>query len=383
MAQQLTDTLCRAAKPPIAGRLEIADVRSVGLSFRITPAGVRSWCYRFRDPDSGKTSRATLGGYPAVTLADAREKAEAMRRLVALGVNPVEQKRKDRSTAATRTFGALAARYMTEHAERHKRPRSVDMDRRNLKNHVLPKWQDRNYARLSRADVIELLEGMIASGLVTAVNRVHALVSKIFSFAIDAGLLAANPCTRLKKRGVERVGRRILSDGEVCLFWHTILSPPVAPGTGYALRLALLTGCRASEVAEAPRDELQRIREEGVSSWILPAARVKNKREHLLPLPKLAAETVRSALDLGGDSRFLFPSPRRRGEKPITGHALYVAMERLSRFIDMRRLSRRLAKLDDDPAMESWSADPPTPHDLRRTVETRLSEMGVSKGHLE
>lgn len=369
MAQQLTDALCRAVKAPGSGRTEIADVRCIGLSFRVTAAGARSWSFRFRDPDTGKTMRATIGPYPAVSLADARAKAEVHRKEVAAGINPVEQRRRHRSTALTRTFGALAARYLLEHADRHKRPRSADMDRRNLNNHVLPKWRDWPFARITRADVIELLEGMIVSGRTTACNRVHALISKIFSFAIDADLLAANPCTRLKKRGVERVGRRVLSDGEIRLFWHSVILPPASPVTGYALRLALLTGCRASEAAEAARSEFHRIHERHGSTWLLPAARVKNKRAHMLPLPDFTAETVQAALDLAGESLFLFPSPREGGAQPITGHALGVAMSRLTKhFVDL-----------DDPAARTWCADPPTPHDLRRTFETRLSEIGIPK----
>src|SRR5436309_9113082 len=111
----LTATLIENAKPPSSGRLEIADLRCSGLSFRVTTNGARSWCFRFRDPQSGATSRATIGSYPGVTLASARQRAEEMRTHVAAGVNPVTQKRRDRETSGNRTFNALAERYMNEH----------------------------------------------------------------------------------------------------------------------------------------------------------------------------------------------------------------------------------------------------------------------------
>jgi Arm DNA-binding domain len=82
---------------------------------------VRSWSFRFRDPRSNRLSRATLGTYPDLSLAEARETAINMRRSVAKGTNPVEEKRRDREQAITRTFGTLADRYLREHARRFKK----------------------------------------------------------------------------------------------------------------------------------------------------------------------------------------------------------------------------------------------------------------------
>jgi len=208
MRQILTDTLCRT-KPPRAGRLEIADLRQAGLVLRITANDVRTFAFRFRHPHTRRTLRATIGGYPAVSLEGARKRAREMASEVAAGTNPIESKRAEREAAPTRTFGALAERYLREHASRHKRPRSAEEDRRNLSVHVLPRWSKRDFRTIRRADAIELIETIVSAGRHAAGNRVHALISKIFSFAIDAGLLEANPVARLRKRGIENVGRRV------------------------------------------------------------------------------------------------------------------------------------------------------------------------------
>ena len=131
MRQILTDALCRT-KPPRTGRLEIADLRQAGLVLRITSNGARSFAYRFRHPHTRKTLRATIGPYPAMTLEAARKRAKDMAAQVAEGTNPIEARNTEREAAPTRTFEALAARYLKEHAERHKRPRSAEEDRRNL-----------------------------------------------------------------------------------------------------------------------------------------------------------------------------------------------------------------------------------------------------------
>jgi hypothetical protein len=152
----------------------------------------RSWCFRFRDPRSGKTTRATIGGYPIVSLEQARERAGTLQRQVASGENPVESKRRERETASSKTFQALAERYLDEHARRHKR--SSDADDRNLRLHILPKWKSRRYDEIKRADVIELVEGLVTDEKPTLANRVQALISSIFGFAMDADLVAGNPC---------------------------------------------------------------------------------------------------------------------------------------------------------------------------------------------
>lgn len=364
MSKTLTDALIRSISSPANGRIELADAKATGLSLRITSNGCRSWCFRFRDPRSARTSRATLGEYPIVTLGEARTRAESMRRQVLAGENPIEQKRRERETAAYSTFQALANRYLEEHARRHKR--SANADERNLRLHVLPRWGKRRYDDIARRDVIELVEGLVAAGKPTLANRVQALVSMVFSFAMDADLVKGNPCARLRRRGVERIARRILSDDEIRLFWSGILQKPVSQRVGRALQLILLTGVRPGEAAGIARAELENISEKGRARWIIPPARSKNQRSHLVPLSEPARQTVFSALEtFKDDGRYLFPSPAVRNA-PITAHALAVAMMRFA-----NKLDPKLAR--------SWHADPPSPHDLRRTVATRLSELGIAK----
>jgi len=361
----LTDAFCRGQPAPASGRLEFADLRCAGLSFRITSAGSRTFCFRFRDPLTRATTRATIGTYPDVGLGDARTRADAMRVTVAAGTNPVER-RKGRAAASQRAFGVIAERFMTEHSRRKKR--SADGDDRNLNLHVLPKWKNRQIDDIRRADVIELVEGIVTAGKPVLANRVQSLISSIFSFALDADVLSANPCARLRKRGEETAGTRILSDPEIRLFWRRSLLPPVSRGVGLAMRLQLLTGTRPSEAAEIDLNELKALNVADDARWTIPGERTKNKLEFLVPLSPMAVAVVQGGLEIiDEDDVFLFPSPIKR-TAPIDGHALAVAM-------------RRMAESDKltGPGSKTWKADPPTPHDLRRTFATRLAELGVAK----
>jgi integrase len=367
MKKALTDTLLRSMKAPEKGRIEIADLRCHGLEFRITSKGAATWSFRFRDPKSGKPTRHTIGSYPAVSLAKARVQAAELRKLVASGTNPVTAKRQAQRDAGTKTFDVLADRYLDRHAKPHKR--SAGADERNLRLHVRPKWGSRRYDEITRRDVIDLIDRIVDAGKPTLANRVHSLVSKIYSFALDDDLVSAHPCTRLAKRGSERIGRRVLSDEEIRLFWSNIVNTPVSRGTGLALRKILLTGTRTVEVARIDRAELHHTTDPKQAAWIVPGVRTKNKRDHFVPLSALARQTVAEALKLATNDQFLFPSPRRkRKARPITAHALTVAMER---FADQLQ--------GNSDAIKTWRADPPTPHDLRRTFSTRLASLGISK----
>ena len=232
---------------------------------------------------------------------------------------------------------------------------------------MLPKWGNRDYRKIWRADAIDLIEGMVAAGTHTAANRVHALISKIFSFAVDADLLEANPVSRLKKRGKELTGKRILQDDEIALFWRKVVLSPVTRGVGLALRLSLLTAGRENEISGI---RLGDIRDLGGNepSLTIPGSRTKNKRDHFIPLSPLAVATIKQAIELIGDEEvYLFPSSRKKGAS-IDRHSLPVAMSRLCAAHDGKA-----------GAAKSLRDDPPSPHDLRRTASTRMAALGVPK----
>jgi integrase len=361
----LTDSFLRSAGAPAHGRAEFSDLRCPGLVLRITTNGIKSWSYRYRDKAAGRIARATIGQYPAIGLAAARARANAMRQEVAEGSNPADRKRRSHSSAGS--FGGLAARYLAEHARRHKR--SHEADERNLRKHVLPRWQHRPYASIKRADVIELVEGLVAEGKDTLANRVQALVSSIFSFAMDADLIEHNPCARLRKRGVENVGRRVLSDAEIKLLWSNAAEPPRARQLLLGLRLALLTGARVGEVTGLCRAELDGVADAARATWTIPGTRTKNGRDHRIPLSALARDVVLDLLGLIAPSdQYLFPTPSQRRRGPMKSTSMSRAM---------RYLGSRLQ--GDDDAIRTWRAEPPSPHDLRRTVGTRLAELRVPK----
>lgn len=364
--QPLTDQILKAAKSPKVGRVEITDARCAGLTFRVTNQDARTFSFRFRCPTSGRVQRYTIGDYPDLTLANARRKADELRGQVANGINPVEARKRDRETRASKSFGAVAGRYIEEHSKRHNAPSYAAENERNLNLHVLPIWKHRHIDTLRRSDAVELIEGLIAAGKPVLANRVHSLISTIFTFALDAGLTDKNPCARLRKRGTETAGTRVLTDDEIRLFWSRAPLPPSTRATGLALRLILLTGCRPGEIAGLRRSELESLLDDEKAAIHLPGSRTKNRRAHVVPLSALARATIRAVLELIPPEQDIVFASRSKHGGSLRPHSLTVAMARM-----VEKLS--------GPGADTWKATPPSPHDLRRTFRTRLSALGIPK----
>jgi len=363
MQARLTDVLVKQTRPPTTGRLEIFDTNCRGLALRISSNDVRSWSVRLFI--AGKIQRATLGKYPHISLMEARQRADQLRRRVEHGEDPIATKRQQKVESDRATFPYLAERYLKEHAFRHKRPESAKQDQRNIAKHLLPYWNKRQYPTITRADIVERIEAVAETHPILA-NRMCALVSKMFSFAIDVGLMTSSPALRLKKPGKERAKTRVLTDAEIRLFWTGIVEAPVSRPTGLALRLALLLGLRAGEIASLRRDELRDLGDIRRATIELPGERTKNGQPHLVPLSPLALQVLDEALGLSNND-FVF-SGTTEGEA-IESHSLTTAM---------RRFGEQLK--GDDPAAATWKRQPATPHDLRRSLATRLGSLGIDEG---
>ncbi|MGH7343158.1 MAG: tyrosine-type recombinase/integrase, partial [Candidatus Rokuibacteriota bacterium] len=163
------------------------DDRLAGFGVRITHRGTK--CYVVRYTHNGCRRRITLGRYPALKLADARDKAKEILYAVYRGEDPQGEKQ---ATKNALTFGELAAEYLERHAKVKKR-RWKD-DERKLNADILPRWKRRPAESITRRDVNELLDRIVERGAPIMANHVRALVSKIFNFGIGRDLVEANPC---------------------------------------------------------------------------------------------------------------------------------------------------------------------------------------------
>jgi integrase len=363
----LTDALLKTVQP--TDKLaELWDAKVSGLCLRITPRGVKTWCFRYRPADSISFKRLRLGHYPETGLAKARSLAEQHRVGVGAGGDPQgERREKKEADRKALTFGELADRYVEKYAKAHKT--SWQNDQLYLRAHVLPKWRNRKAAKITRGDAAELLDE-IATTAPTSANRTQSILSKLFNWAIESEIVPANPVAGMKKRAKETAKERTLSPDEIRILWQAIAAGKVSTDIAAALRLLLLTGQRPGEIAGLQIGELADVKDNSKARAEIPAARMKAKKPTIVPLAPMALGIVRSQLaSVTEKQQHVFPS-RFDDRGPIARHSL---SQGLARIIEGLKATDE----SDAPHIDRLKADPPTPHDFRRTLATGLGALGI------
>jgi len=250
-----------------------------GFGIRKTAAGVTSFVLDYRI--SGRQRRYTIGRHPELTVAAARVQAGELRQCVREGHDPMEDRIQRRLEP---TLSDLAEEYLKRHAIPNKRPSSVRDDLRMIKKVICPKLGKRRLSAIRKVDVESLHRSMKETPY--QANRVLALLSKLFSLAIDWNWAAENPT-----RGIGRypeVKREFWLTTEQNQRFSEALDSYPHRNAANALKILMLTGSRAGEVLKAQWNQFDL--ERGV--WTKPSLHTKQKRvEHLF-----LSEAVRQLL---------------------------------------------------------------------------------------
>jgi integrase len=340
--QNLTDRFVASVRS--STRVAYFDLKARGLALRVTPSGAKTWYFVYRA--GGRPRWLTLGSYPAVTLAAARTLALHKRHGIDVdGQDPIAEKRETQQASAAEehppvfTFADLAKLYETFAKGRKKSWRD---DVGKTTKYLIPRWGNLSLRDITRAHVHELLDSLVGQGMTVGVNRIQAVISRLFTIALDRSLVDAHPAARMIKRFQERPSDRVLTDVELRQLWAGLDANPGRASD--AVRLRLLLGQRGAEVIGMKWDEVDVVNK----TWDLPGARTKNSRHHVVPLPPTALALLkRIRKEVGEDEPRVFP-----GLTAWTD--------------DLRALSKI-----HNGAYE-WK-------DLRRTVSTRLASLGFSE----
>ena len=225
---RLTDSRVAAIKAPASGQDEHSDDLVTGLRLRVGAGGRKAWIVRTRA--GGKPINKTIGSYPLMTLAKARDEA----RDFLIGIA------KDGPPREERTFGELVTEWFNKVAKPNNR--SWRMQERRLEIHVLPHWKARQLGSIKRADVRDLIETI--EGDVNP-NRVLTLVRTLFRYALSRDWIEASPAEGIAKPKTEHSRDRVLDMDEVKRAY--VASDLLGyPFTGF-VRLLFLTGQRRTE----------------------------------------------------------------------------------------------------------------------------------------
>lgn len=368
--RKLTDAFVKTAKPIKDKRTgknkltEYVDTKEPGLCLRVSPAGAKSWTYRYR-LQSGQQRRVTLGKVLDISLAAARALVVARRASVASGGDPANEAKLARLAAVEQrdreTVKDVGEWYFRECRKgRHrpnlknpKRTSTIDNEYAYFDKFIVPAFGTQKLASLTRALIQGFVDDLADNQSSGAARQSRIILHGIFAFAQRHEVTDTNPVQFVTVSSY-KPRERVLTDSELKTIWQT-LTPPVdiagaciSTSVAYSVLLAMVTLQRRGEVTGmslAEIDQDQRL-------WIIPSTRTKNHRTHTVPLSDLALELIDKALSVPSvESNFVFPSPRD-ADKPINPAAMTRAFGRMRNALDLGDIR---------------------PHDLRRTGATNLT----------
>jgi len=345
----LTDVAVKKAQPS-AKILKMAD--GGGLQLWIFPDGAKRWrlAYRF----DGKQKLLAIGVYPAVGLKEARDARDTAKQVLALGKDPSNAKRENHAAkiaSCENTFGALADELL-EKARREAKAYRTLSKLEWLLSLARPALGLRPIAEISPSEVLATLRVVEARKKYETARRLRATIGQVFRLAIATGRANNDPTIPLKGAlTAPRVTHRAAITEPVPFgaLLRAIAGYQGAPETIAALELLALTFVRPGELRAMEWVEVNL----DTALWIIPASKMKMRRDHRVPLAPRAVVILKELSKITGGGKFVFPSIRSP-KRCMSENTINAALDRLG-----------------------FTSDVMTGHGFRAAASSMLNECGL------
>lgn len=350
----LTDVAVRNAKPgPKTVRLR--DDR--GLYLEISPKGGKWW--RLRYMLKGKANMISLGVYPDVSLKDARERRDDARKLIANGIDPSQARKEEKAEIAADsvTFEKVAREWFAKFKENWTAGHAARTMRR-FEMDVFPWIGARPVRDILAPELLTTIRRIESRGAIETAHRTLQNCGQVFRYAVASGhadrdisgdLRGALPPSKEKHHA------SVTDPKDVASLLRTIETYQGSFVTMSALRLAPMLFVRPGELRHAEWSEIDLDKAE----WRIPAAKMKMREQHIVPLCRQAIAIMRELHPLTGAGRYLFPSVRTSA-RPMSENTVNAALRRLG-----------------------YAKDEMTGHGFRSMASTLLNEMGWNRDAIE
>jgi integrase len=327
-----------------------------GLRLVVNKSGSKTWIYRYRSPIDNKLKQIKLGGYPAMSLNQARVTLIGLKADREAGIDLQERKREKKAKKLAEshadrqsvfTVSDMVDSYLENHIAQNRKPKGQAEVSRILRSNVKPVLGHLKPSDVTRSMVYSLMDSIIKRGAPVVAGQVVRELRAAFEKARNRDLIKdsdnfVNPCMGVETPAAKK-SKRYLNDEEISKWLRWLPSSKMSRSVRDALMLVMYTGCRSGEVVVA---EWRHIDLEG-GTWFM--AETKTDVERTVQLTKQAVALLKSRQN---DCAFVFPS--RGNRQPIKQKALVHAV----------------CSEKDASGLDTWSS-----HDIRRTVRTGLSRM--------
>ncbi|WP_432287670.1 integrase arm-type DNA-binding domain-containing protein [Aminobacter sp. BA135] len=352
----LTDTSCKNAVSPLKPT-KLSD--GGGLFLLVQPSGGKLWrlAYRF----DGKQKTLALGKYPIIGLKEARRRRDLAKEQLAHGVDPGEQKKKDKRLArlaAANHFQAVATEWFEARAIGWSEAYSSRLWSR-MEADLFPKLGTRPVREIEPPELLDAIRSIERRGAIVLARRMLQISGQVFRYAVAIGLATRDPSQDIRgalKTAPPKKHRASLKSVELADFFAKLSTYDGDRTTVLALKLIAHTFLRTSEVRFGRWSEFENL-DGPMALWRIPAERMKARAEHLVPITNSVRLLLRELKELAGNSPSLLPAPTKNGV--ISENTLLYALYRMGYH------SRA------------------TVHGFRGTASTVLNEQGFNRDWIE
>lgn len=355
----LTDTKLKNLKP--RDKLYKETDRD-GLYVAVSPAGTVAFRYDYRI--FGRRETLTIGKYGAdgITLAEARDRLYAAKKLVESGVSPAAQKRDSKNQVReAKSFSDFTVKWMDEakFADSTRAMKQGCIDRE-----IAGTIGNRLLHEITPRVLRTICENIKDRGARSTAVQVRDIVNSVFRYAIDRGHNVINPAEHIKASSIAtfEARERAMNHKEIGLFFKALDSIATMPKLKLAVKLILLTMVRKSELTNALWDEVDFVERK----WTIPAGRMKGGRAHVIYLSDQALDILIGLKMCAGASKYVLPG-RYNTSRPLSSSSLN------------RVIMFTVEKMNSD----GYEMAPVSVHDLRRTASTLLHEAGFNTDWIE
>jgi len=329
-----------------------------GLYLEITPKGGKWWRFKYRF--ALKEKRISLGVYPEVSLAEAREARDEARRHIRAGKDPSAVRKTGKASAvaaAANTFEVVGREWLGKQ-KGTLAPATYAKAQWLLEELAFPWLGSRPIADIEAPEVLAVLRRVEERGKLETAHRLKQRCSQVFRYAIASGLASRDPCPDL--RGAiaspkEQHRAAITDEKELGGLLRALNGYKGTFITACALKFAPLVFVRPGELRHAEWAEINL----DLAEWRIPAEKMKMREAHIVPLSTQAVAILRELQPLTGRGRYVFPGERSR-TRPMSENTVLAALRRLG-----------------------YSKEQMTGHGFRSTASTILHEMGWSSAVIE
>jgi integrase len=320
-----------------------------GLYAEVFPSGKITFRYRYRLPGSHRREKVTLGSFPALTLQEANKLHAEKRAQVVQGKSPAEAKAAVKKKTAT-NFSDLAREWVNKILQPANK--NSQQDETYLRRDILPIIGSRELNNIDKDSLWQCIQAVLDRGYPQAARRVQSVLKRVFDYGISKGYVASNPVTGIDPRHVASAKSRdrVLSREEIPAWLRAVETSRLSRQTKLALHLLLLVPVRKGELLGAQWADISFVE----AIWDIPKENSKNGAPIRHRLSKKVQSIFEELHHLAAGSPWVMPSTRKNGEIPLSKSGINTALRTVN------GLPRGVVI-----------------HDLRRTVRTYLSDLGV------